>query len=54
METNQIETRGGLDTDKHIQKVVGESPRVWQKPLLSLGPILPELERSSGMEVALE
>jgi hypothetical protein len=37
--SNQIETRGGLDADKHIQKEVGESPRVWQKPLLSLGPV---------------
>jgi hypothetical protein len=32
---------GGLDADKHIQKEVGESPRVWQKPLLYLGPVHP-------------
>jgi hypothetical protein len=32
---------GGLDADKHIQKEVGESPRVWQNPLLSLGPVHP-------------
>jgi hypothetical protein len=41
METNQIETRGGLDADKHIQKEVGESPRVWQKTLVSLSPVHP-------------
>jgi hypothetical protein len=41
--SNKIKSKldGGLDADKHIQKVVGESPRVWQKPLLSLGPVHP-------------
>jgi hypothetical protein len=39
--SNQTKTRGGLDADNHIKKEVGESPRVWQKPLLSLGPVHP-------------
>jgi hypothetical protein len=47
--SNQSKTRGVLDADKHIQKEVGESPRSCPLDLS-----IPELERSSGTEVALE